>query len=237
MKLSVRIKLRTPEEAYCSFVVSGISFLYPPNRGDIIILNFDDCEDFITRVSHNLHYCTEPSAVVVYAEDFRCKSYDSMLLMFDMFKSTYPIESFDSSDKEPETYYVFYRNIIKMLGISSASPTINATRDNIKVLAECCRSIILGELYKEGIESEAEFDKAYSTYNPLIKELHNIVINEKLKSDNVLIFDIIREWEPLINNNKVIKWDADFDIYVRTAHMVFSRVKSLDKNKYPEILK
>lgn len=238
MDLSIRVMLQTPAGAYCSFTVSNVLFVYPPVRGDFIVLNFKEGEDYAAKVSNSVHYCTEPPATLVHTEPFRCESYDSMLLMLDKFKASYPLESFDSSDQEPETYYSFYRSVLKLMGLESMdSPTLVVVPSDIKIFAESCRSILLGELFRNGISNEREFDKAFSTYNPIIEELHRIVLTKKLDATEVSILEIIKDWEPLVNQNKKIKWDADFDSYVRVAHMVFSRINSLGFDQYPEILR
>lgn len=222
MYLSVRVKLIVPAKSYCSFTVSRVPFSYHPSSGEYVIIDVGD-DKFMSRVQSCIHYCTEPPAALVQVEDYNCESYDAMLLMLDKFKSSFPLESFDSSDTAPETYYSFYRNVLKLMNLES--DTITAEPSTIKIFAECCRSVLLTEI----LDDTDELDDVFNLYNPAIKVLHTMVLEMKSASNEVLMLDVIKEWEPLINEDQRIKWDSDFEKYIKVGRAVFSRVGSLDK--------
>lgn len=236
MELSVRVKLQTPQGAFCSFTASGVPFLYSPSPGDFIILNFGDDLSFVAKIKNSVHYCLGDPVSLIDVDDYKCSSYDHMLKIIDCFKAEYRVEAFDSSDKNPESYYAFYRSVIRLMGLDhQRNPVLTPVPSQIKVFAESCRAVVLGELFKAGIQSEREFDKAFRAYNPVVQDLHDLVLSKKKSDDDQIpIFELLREWEPMLNPNKKITWDADPSSYIAAGKMVFSRIKSLAEDEIPE---
>ncbi len=233
MIIPVDVKLYSPCDAYRHFTYK-MDFGFKPTSGDYIMA-LDNC---VLEVVGCIHYGIGTVGTIINTSKYRCDTYDSMVKLFEDFEGKYSTDLYASNDLSSKSHQRFYRILLKMVGLDGSSQ-LTADQLNMKMIAESCRSILLGELFRNSSISQLEFDEAFGIYNPLIERLYETMLTHKRlagSSDLINMYDIIKEWEPTFNKGS-IKWDSDFDSYVKCGRLVFAKVKSIAPTYHPSILK
>lgn len=236
MILPVRVGLRVGIDGpACSFT-AHLKFKVRPHKGDKILLHVPSQGQVGVSVVEVYHFvsASEKPVALILCTPLILDHYDGMLATLDWFKATYSVEDC-SSDEEPELYYKFYRNLIHVLGLTKvASPVVQYTSDDIRVFAEACRAVLLAELKP----TDDELPMAISGFNPTIKHLHELVLSRRQEEpDGANMLNIVKVWEQLFNQKKLMQWDAPIDRCLNYAKLVFARLRSLPSSKLPEFLR
>lgn len=226
-----------PDGPTCSFT-AHLPFLGMPSIGHRIIVEPEGqfgltiCEvyHFIPSTHEN-----EDANCLIITTPLLMDGYDQMLRTLDWFKALYNVENVRSSELNPELYYKFYRNLVHVLGLThDPHPTVNYDPVAIKIFAESCRAVMLAELDLAG---EAEINAAIPTYNPVIQVLHTMVLERKKEEpDGANMMALIKAWEPLINSNRSIPWDASVEQCLESARLVFKKLPSIPLDRLPQSL-
>lgn len=236
MKLPVRVGLRVGIDGpACSFT-AHFAFSTPPHKGDKLLLTVPGQGQVGMVVADLCHFIPvdeEPVSLVI-CTPLLLENYDQLLQTLDWFKATYEVEDFDA-DSEPELYYKFYRNLIHVLDLTKvAHPLVAYDPVEIKIFAEACRAVLLAELKPD----EKELSMAMLGFNPTIKHLHELVLSRKKEEpDGASMLAIIKIWEPLLNQKKMMAWKASVEDCLAYARVVFARLPSIPSGKLPTTLR
>ena len=241
VKFDTRIELRLQDGTFCSFV-APISYLAKPNVNDIIFIS----ENIITKVKCVCHIVYDQKITIV-LDSLQYEDNDIFIKDLDYLKANYELTDF-KADNKPVSYYSFYRSLLNLLGrAKEVNPTINPDPISFKIIAESCRSILLAELLKD----MPEFNDQYSIqrlirhpefqFNWLIEDLHGIMISMKSSGKEMLVLNIIKEWEPKLKlaTRNIIgfmpdEWTASNADCLHVAKAVFNKIKSIPDDRKPD---
>lgn len=226
LELDVRIELGLLDQSSVCTFTSRLAFLAYPAKGDFIVLEFR--EQLIIKVSGLCHFVKDRPALLILTEAVICNNYDDLLKYLDWFKASFTISDI-RSDTPPHSYYVFYRTLLNLLGVSKEiDPKISNDPIDMKVLAEVCRSIIAAEVNGKNINCDL---------NDMIKLLYDDIIYLRREyKDNIPIIAVIKLWESRINRNGQFKWDksdSDYHVEMRKA---FGKLRSIPEARLPRMV-
>jgi hypothetical protein len=238
MNIPVRIVLHTAlSNPICSFVVH-VPFVYFPTVGSKLLIDYNNQSELLcVTVCEICHFLPtdklDEASCLIITSPLVIEDYDKMLNILDWLKSIYKVDDFNSY-VAPESYYVFYRNLINVLGIvDDPSPKILYDAISIKIFAECCRSIILAscELNDDELSLSAQ-------YNQVIEELHMMVLDRKRDEvDGADMLQVVKKFEDLINKNKTMNWDLSIDRCIAIASRILGRLSSIPVEALPKQLR
>ena len=115
------------------------------------------------------------------------------------------------------------------MDISDVNPIISYDPENIKIIAETCRTIYICNVIKEDKEIclplRREIETLISESNNIIQDLHLMIISSRSQfPEGPELLNIIKEWESLINPDCRYSWDINKDVYEFVGKVVFSRL-------------
>lgn len=224
IELDVRWELVSSDSGTnCMFTIKS-PFACQPAKGDFIILEAN--QRSIIKINCICHYMTSEPTSVILLDQLECGSYDSLLTWLDWFKANYELKDVESSSS-PKSYYVLYRNMMHLLGMTKIDkPIIDDNPHASKIIAETCRALILVE-------------------NPLIKaeelsfivqKMHYCIIEQKkVARDKLYMLDVIKSWDHLINRSGTYKWNCDLALYKSKMAEVFENLKSIPDIMRPKM--
>ncbi len=237
MNLPTRVSLRVgPDGPTCSFTAL-LNYFIAPHKGDRVLLQvpkYGQVGVIVTEVFHFVPLPDDESACLLITMPIISEHYDDMLSVLDWFKAMYGVDDIQA-DNEPELYYKFYRNLIHVLGLTKTpQPVVDYDPVAIKVFAEACRAIVLAELKP----SPAELPVALTGFNPTIQHLHELVLSRRQEEpDGANMLAIIKTWEQLLNQKKLMLWTATIEDCLKFAQVVFARLPSIPPDRLPPTLR
>lgn len=228
MECSVRVELKLLDSrSICNFSMTSV-FAITPSKGDFIVIDLP--ERLILRINSICHFIDDIPMAVIVTEGVECRSYDELLQYLDWFKAKFEITDI-KSDEQPQSYYVYYRILLKLLGLEREPyPSLAMSSDDIKSFAAFCRSIILVAMSnkKKAVNSADSVD-IIDASEP-IEQLHNMIIDMKPKYvESIPIIDIIKKWEPHFNRG-YYTWDVDIEECKLWMEKIRLRIKTLKDN-------
>lgn len=218
-----RIELKTKSNIVCSFTVN-IDLNVEPHISDYLVFN----SEIMTKVSNFCHYL-ESDISIILTDPIILEDETRLFKVLDIIKSKYEIYDI-KANKDPDSYYTFYRTVITVLGLSKdPDKVIECDPLLMKAIAEVSRSIIIATMLTE-LTDRSIIDNI-KNYNNEIKDLHMIMIENKACNQGRLdLLSAFREWDKIINSGRTILWNLEIDIIKRVAHTVFKQFKSIPQD-------
>ncbi len=230
-QIDTRIELRLQDATSCSFIAS-LPYSEKPSYQDFVYIT----DTLISKVKSVCHIL-KTSDITVILEPLLYEDQDLFIKDLDYLKANYELTDFQSNSK-PISYYSFYRSLVNLLGRSKeVNPSIDPDPISFKIIAESCRSIILAELFNGAEEQGSISIASYivnnkGQLNACIEDLHRIMIDLKNSGKDLMILDVIKEWEPRFNSHK-LEWTASNADCLRIAKIVFNNIKSIPESRKP----
>jgi hypothetical protein len=233
IQLPVRVELRDrSSDRSCSFTIHE-DFLDYPVKGDHIII-----PDGYLSVAGRFHFCRpdEDAALMVATSPYLVEKYDDMLKLLDWFKGQYKIDDF-TANSEPASYYSFYRSAMRLLGWKMSQ---RAASDNMgmKLFSAAAAAVLVAEDLRDQEPTSDEYGQVYGDNSPHIEGLLQVVLDKKQENeDEIDLLGVIKIWEPTVNSDGAIHWEASEEQVLQAAKFIFGRLKSIPSEMMPDGLK
>jgi hypothetical protein len=209
-----------------------MDFLDYPSKSDHIII-----PDGYLSVAGRFHFCRpgEEATLMVATSPYVVNKHDDMLKLLDWFKGQYSIDDF-VANSEPDSYYSFYRSVMRLLGWKSGE-ILPADSIKIKVFSAGAAAVLVAEHLLEYRPTHIEYGQVYSDNSGYVEDLLQVVLSKKQKGGEIDLLNIIKTWEPMVNPENTLRWEASEEQVLTAARFIFSRLKSIPNELLPDGLR
>jgi hypothetical protein len=108
----------------------------------------------------------------------------------------------------------------------------------MKLFSAAAAAVLVAEDLRDQEPTSDEYGQVYGDNSPHIEGLLQVVLDKKQENeDEIDLLGVIKIWEPTVNSDGAIHWEASEEQVLQAAKFIFGRLKSIPSEMMPDGLK